>query len=55
MSAIPSLLPPVLQKLCDVLGDTSTGLILQPEFVILLVRAARGRLSRPADRQGGHR
>jgi uncharacterized protein (TIGR02391 family) len=26
MSAIPSLLPPVLQKLCDVLGDTSTGL-----------------------------
>ena len=30
------------------------GLVLQPEFVILLVRAARGRLE-PAGRQGDHR
>ena len=27
MSAIPSLPLPVLQKLCDVLGDTATGLM----------------------------
>jgi hypothetical protein len=26
MPAIPSLPPPVLQKLCDVLGDTAAGL-----------------------------
>ena len=30
------------------------SLVLQPEFVILLVRAARGRLE-PAGRQGDHR
>jgi len=38
-------------------GEVGHGdllLILQPEFVILLVRAARGRLE-PAGRQGDHR